>query len=314
MDDNDDALCRIGDLARRTGLTVKTIRYYSDRGIVTPAERSPAGYRLYDRDAVNRLNLVRTLRELGLDLTTIRQVVDRELPLHDVAAAHARALDVQIRTLRLRRAVLTAVADRGDGRADAGFVHRLAKVTDDEHRRLMDDFLATVFEGLHTHPACAAVTRSLTPELPDAPTPEQIDAWVELTELLQDPDFCASVQDMARHLAADRAPDDATGLPRVLAEAVRAQVPPAVTASVAPAAPQAATVVDELAAHYAHTLARPDDPHLRRCLTARLESMNDPRRDHYLRLLAVINGRPVPDSLEPALTWTIRALKARTPQ
>jgi DNA-binding transcriptional MerR regulator len=40
-------LYSIGDLARRTGLTVKTIRFYSERGIVTPADRTPVGYRRY---------------------------------------------------------------------------------------------------------------------------------------------------------------------------------------------------------------------------------------------------------------------------
>lgn len=74
-----DTLYSIGELARRTGLTVKTIRFYSDRGIVAPTDRSPAGYRLYSIDVVARLDLVRTLRELGLDLPTIRKVVDREL-------------------------------------------------------------------------------------------------------------------------------------------------------------------------------------------------------------------------------------------
>jgi DNA-binding transcriptional MerR regulator len=108
-----DTLYPIGELARRTGLTVKTIRFHSDRGIVTPTERSPAGYRLYGIDAVARLNLVRTLRSLGLDLPTIRRVVDRELSLPEVAATHAEALAAQIRVLRLRHALLTAVAERG---------------------------------------------------------------------------------------------------------------------------------------------------------------------------------------------------------
>jgi hypothetical protein len=61
----------IGDLARRTGLAVRTIRFYSDCGIVAPAGRSPAGYRLYGVDAVARLDLVRTLRDLGVDLPTM---------------------------------------------------------------------------------------------------------------------------------------------------------------------------------------------------------------------------------------------------
>ncbi|MFD0471301.1 MerR family transcriptional regulator [Nonomuraea thailandensis] len=46
-----DTLYSIGDLARRTGLTVKTVRFYSDAGIVPPTCRSHAGYRLYDRAA-----------------------------------------------------------------------------------------------------------------------------------------------------------------------------------------------------------------------------------------------------------------------
>lgn len=98
-------LYSIGDLSRRTGLTVKAIRFYSDQGIVPPTDRSPARYRLYGLDALARLSLVRTLRELGLDLASVRKVLEREASITEVAEAHADALDVQIRTLRLRRAV-----------------------------------------------------------------------------------------------------------------------------------------------------------------------------------------------------------------
>jgi DNA-binding transcriptional MerR regulator len=107
----DDLRYSIGDLARRTGLPVKTIRFYADEGVVPETGRTPAGYRVYDVGAVARLDLVRTLRELGVDLPTIRRVLAREATLTEVAAAHAQALDVQIRTLR--RAVLGAVAARG---------------------------------------------------------------------------------------------------------------------------------------------------------------------------------------------------------
>jgi hypothetical protein len=50
------------------------------------------------------------------------------------------------------------------------------------------------------------------PELSDDPTPEQVDAWVELAELVQDPDFKASVRRAAEHQAADRADGDQSGL------------------------------------------------------------------------------------------------------
>ncbi|GAA3116520.1 MerR family transcriptional regulator [Streptomyces rectiviolaceus] len=311
---NGDTLYSIGDLARRTGLTVKTVRFYSDAGIVPPADRSPAGYRLYGTDAVARLDLVRTLRELGLDLSTIRKVVNREVSLPEVAAAHADALEVQIRVLRLRRAVLTAVAKRGSTPEELDLMHKLAKLSEDERQHLIDDFLGTVFDVLHDHPAFAAVTRSLTPELPDDPDAEQVEAWVELAELFQDPGFRSTMHGMARDLAADRAPDDSTGLPRTLAEAFRAQVTPALAAGTSPGSPEAERIVTALATHYAHILGLPDDADLRRRLVTRLETMDDPRRDRYLTLLAVINGWPAPESLAPVLHWTIRALHARMPQ
>ncbi|MEE3920701.1 MerR family transcriptional regulator [Micromonospora sp. BRA006-A] len=103
----------IGDLARRTGLPVKTIRFWSDCGVVPPTGRGPAGHRRYDAAAVARLDLVRTLRELGVDLPTVRRVVAREVTLGEVASAHADALTAQIRLLRTRRAVLTVIARRG---------------------------------------------------------------------------------------------------------------------------------------------------------------------------------------------------------
>ncbi|MHA4813687.1 MerR family transcriptional regulator [Streptomyces aculeolatus] len=300
-----DTLYSIGELARRTGLTVKTIRFYSDRGIVAPTDRSPAGYRLYSIDAVARLDLVRTLRELGLDLPTIRKVVDRELSLPEVAAAHAEALAVQIRVLRLRRAVLRTVAERGSTPEETEFMHRLAQLSENERRSLIGDFL-------DAHPAFAGVMRSMTPELPDAPEAEQVQAWVELAEMSLDPDFRTMVRRMTEDQAAEQARSGMTGPRRDIAAAVRDQAGPALTAGIDPASPQADPIVAEFTAYYAHLLGRPDDVELRRRLATRLESVNDPRRERYLQLLAVINGWPAPESLAPVLDWCVQALRVRT--
>ncbi|GGX45622.1 hypothetical protein GCM10010341_79240 [Streptomyces noursei] len=63
-------------MAQQTELTVKTIRFYSDTGIVPPTDRSPTGYRLYGIGVLTRLDLVRTLRDLVLGLAVIRQALD----------------------------------------------------------------------------------------------------------------------------------------------------------------------------------------------------------------------------------------------
>ncbi|TDD46360.1 MerR family transcriptional regulator [Nonomuraea terrae] len=288
-----DTLYSIGDLARRTGLTVKTIRFYSDEGIVPPADRSPAGYRRYGPDAAARLDLVRTLRDLGLDLATIRRVVNREVPLAQVAAAHAEALRAQIRTLRRRQAVLTAVARRGSTPEEMELMHELAGLSEDERHRLIADFLDAAFtpDG-----PFAGVRGSMTPHLPDDPEPEQVEAWMELAELARDPEFRAVMRRMAGLYAADHA---GGGLPRPDAAAlVRDAVRPALEAGVDPSAPEAAAVVARVCSRYAGADLR-----------ARLEAACDARRDRYMELLATVNGWPRPEPLTPALTWFAEALR-----
>jgi DNA-binding transcriptional MerR regulator len=305
-----DRLYSIGDLARRTGLTVKTIRFYSDRGIVSPLDRSPAGYRRYGIDAVARLDLVRTLRHLGLDLCTIRRVVDREVSLAQVAAAHAEALEVQIRTLRLRRAVLMAVARRGCTVEETDLMHRLAGLSEDERRRLIDDFLDTVFSGVDADPAFVGIRRSMTPELPDDAEAVQVEAWVEVVELSQDPDFRADMRRMVQQYATERA-DSGGGVRRDAVAIVRDHAGPALAAGVDPTSHHAEPVVAAVLAQYADDLGSPAAPDLRRRLLGRLAAANDPRRERYLTLLSTVNGWPPGESLAPALDWFTAALRAR---
>ncbi|GAA3394392.1 helix-turn-helix domain-containing protein [Cryptosporangium minutisporangium] len=303
-------LYSIGDLARRTGLTVKAIRFYADRGVVPPSSRNAAGHRVYDEDAAARLDLVRSLRDLGVDLATIRQILDREITLADVATAHAEALDVQIRTLRFRRALLVAIAKHGPTTEEMSLVHRLAALSEDERRRLVDDFLAATFDGLDdADPAFVGIRRSLTPELPDGPTPAQVDAWVELVGLVQDPEFRERMRRLAGRHAQDRAPGT---LPRPEAVAVvRDHLPPTATA-IPPASSAADELVAAVVTAYAGVTGEPDSPHLRKRLLARLEIANDPHRERYEQLLSVVNGWSPPDPVGPALTWFVAALRART--
>ncbi|MFI1657820.1 MerR family transcriptional regulator [Streptomyces sp. NPDC020472] len=287
----EDTWWGIGELARRGGVSVKTVRYYSDEGIVRPAGRSAAGYRLYGADALARLALVRTLRDLGIDLPTIRRVLDREVSLPEVAAAHAEALAVQISALRLRRAVLTAVASRGSTPEETELMHRLARLSENERRLLVGDFLDSVFGGLGAEPLFAGVRRSMTPELPDDPEPEQIRAWVELAELCQDPGFRSSLRKAVEGVAAGF-----RGVPRPgVAAVVRELVGPALDAGVDPLSPEAEPFVRGVLDH---------------CTEEQLHGLVDPRRERYLRLLAVVNGWVPPESCAPAVEWTLRALAA----
>ena len=94
----------IGQLARATGVTAKTIRYYEAIGVLPPPRRSAAGYRQYDRPAIDRLRFVRRARALGLPLGELKALV---ATLDGVARPGLRP-----RLLALVRAQLTAVRDR----------------------------------------------------------------------------------------------------------------------------------------------------------------------------------------------------------
>jgi DNA-binding transcriptional MerR regulator len=303
-------LYSIGELARRTGLTVKAIRFYSDHGIVLPTGRSPAGYRLYGIDALARLELVRTLRDLGVDLRTVRKVVNRELSLCEVAGVHAQALTVQIHTLRMRRAVLTAVAKRNATPQEMNLMHQLAMLSERQRLLLIDDFLEAAFGGVGADVAFEAITRSMTPVLPENPSSEQIEAWVELAELSQDPDFRALVRRLAEADAAEREVG-ATGPRPGIVAITRDVVSAALKSSVEPTSPRADAMVTDLVADYARLVDGFENDELVRRLLDRLNTVADPRRERYLQLLAVINGWPQPESLAPMIGWSIEALEAR---
>ncbi|GLX38252.1 MerR family transcriptional regulator [Streptomyces roseochromogenus] len=301
-----DTLYSIGELSRRTGLTVKTIRFYSDRGIVPPTDRSPAGYRLYGPDALVRLDLVRTLRELGLDLATVRQVLDQEASLPKVAQAHADALDVQIRTLCLRRGLLRAVAGSGcPTPLEMDLMHRLARLSRVERHRLVADFSDAAFAGLHhTNPEFVNLVRSALPALPEDPTPEQIDAWVELAGLCQRTDFRAAIQRTAENQVEELTRRDAIALQGALDRAMRERIDEAVSAGLlsAPAGDSSpAGLVGELYARAFESAEGESD--LRRWLLARLRTGADPLVERYWRLLATVNGWPPSSTLAPVHSW-----------
>ncbi len=66
----------IGHIAKRTNVSVETIRYYEQRGLLPDPKRRPfSGYRLYDEDAISRLRFIKRAQELGFSLTEIRELL-----------------------------------------------------------------------------------------------------------------------------------------------------------------------------------------------------------------------------------------------
>ena len=184
----------IGRLAELTGLPVKTIRFYSDEHLLPRPARTDAGHRRYSEADLARLQLIRSLRDLGLDLPTIRRVLDGHSDIGDVLAAHATTLETRIRGLQRRLVVLRAAAT-SPSEDTVRRVQQLAKLDAAERRQLLDHFWDRALDGVAIDDETASRFRNMgSPELPAEATPAQLDAWLELAELATDEDFQATTR------------------------------------------------------------------------------------------------------------------------
>lgn len=88
---------KIGELARRTGLTVRALHHYDSIGLLKPSARSLAGYRLYSRADIARLHQIQALRRFKLSLADIAALLSRpDAPFTEIIAQQIAALERQI--------------------------------------------------------------------------------------------------------------------------------------------------------------------------------------------------------------------------
>src|SRR5205823_3054758 len=107
---------KIGGLARRLGLNVRTLRYYESIGLLAPPTRSEGGYRLYSAADEDRLRFVLQAKRVGLSLEEIGRIL--ELGRHgsacdyvrETVARHIAKIDAQVADLQRLRAALSEVA------------------------------------------------------------------------------------------------------------------------------------------------------------------------------------------------------------
>ena len=103
---------KVGELAKRTGLTVRTLHHYDQIGLLSPSHRTAAGHRLYVQDDVARLQQITSLRSLGLPLEQIREVLDQKrMSALQVVQLHAERLRQQVQSQQRLVERLDALAE-----------------------------------------------------------------------------------------------------------------------------------------------------------------------------------------------------------
>ncbi len=129
-------MMNIGQAALASGVSAKMIRHYESIGLIPPASRTEAGYRLYGARDIHTLNFVRHARDLGFSLAQVGELVglwqDRARPSRQVKAlaeAHIHALEKKAQELLAMKATLEKLVHccHGDDRPDCPILETLAK-------------------------------------------------------------------------------------------------------------------------------------------------------------------------------------------
>lgn len=97
---------KVGELARRTGLTVRALHHYHAIGLLSPSHRTPTGHRLYDRTDVERLQQVQSLRGMGIPLDEVKRLLD------GAALSPRRVLAMHLERVRAEITRQTRIAGR----------------------------------------------------------------------------------------------------------------------------------------------------------------------------------------------------------
>lgn len=101
---------QIGEVAERTGVTQRTLRFYEEKGLLDPPERMDGGFRLYSDEDISRVTYIRRLQDLlGFTLSEIKEMVDAEEELQQIAATFRPDRELPERVERVTT-VITALS------------------------------------------------------------------------------------------------------------------------------------------------------------------------------------------------------------
>lgn len=110
MHDHSDQLLRVGQLAETSGKTVRAIHFYEELGLLSPAQRTKGGFRLYDQEALLRIEWIDRLQELGFSLPEIREFLSNLRSSNSGPAAMHRLRSFYANKLKETRDALARMA------------------------------------------------------------------------------------------------------------------------------------------------------------------------------------------------------------
>ncbi len=314
MSSKKDALHTIGEVARGSGVSVKTIRHYSDIGVLPPSGKTGSGYRLYSEADRSRLEVIRTLRAAGFTLSNIKRLIEEKSSPSEALNLQLEIVEFQLRTLGRRRALLKSTLDSDLGVSDSypDRARALGLLDVREREAFLGEQLERGLEGTPVDPDVKAwFWRQAVSGMPDELNEEQFEAWIELSELASDEDFIEKLREQTKPFW-----DSAEGhfdfakwketMDRTLNEAAAA-----VREDRRPSGEREQLVVGAWVEANARAMNRNGDPNFAGWWLSHHEQTSDPRMERYWRLISTLKQTEYSSLRAEAYQWLVDGLRCR---
>ncbi|MGW7197833.1 helix-turn-helix domain-containing protein [Streptomyces chryseus] len=280
-----DSVLSIGELAERAGVTVKTVRFYSDRGLLPEAARSSGGHRRYGPEALDRLHLIRSLRSLDVPVTDVGRVLGQEDALEDVIAGRLSEVGSQLTALRWREAALRLLRDcAAEERAER--LRLVGSMASPPSTAALVRFWRRWLPPRLPARLVSAILEQAVPQPPADPAPAQVLAFARLHA------FASGVRPGAGHCQPAAHRSGPGSRPAVLYDGLREAYTLAAPHVRAQRPAREGEALDCFVASYARSSGARDTPAFRRGLARQLAA--EARIDRYWQLAAEVSGSPEP--------------------
>ncbi|GEM44459.1 MerR family transcriptional regulator [Deinococcus cellulosilyticus] len=302
---------KIGELAQLSGVPVKTVRYYSDLGVLPPSGVSETGHRWYTDGDHARLEAIRSLRDVGVGLETIQKLMQQEDAISEALRLHMETLELEMAQLQRRRALLAAALKRNDHLGYLRGARTLAALNARERQQFVGQQIDRMLQDVPADPVWVRnLWKGPIMQVPEDLSEEQFEAWLELADLMLDDTFIARSQQMGQEFWSQF--PDARSRERFMAvqQQTEQMMADAVKRQVLPDSEEGQKCIQQVLSMFAGTKERSVLQHLALQQLEMIARHTEPRALHFWQLVEKVHGQTGRSAQVMAVhEWKVKALQ-----
>jgi hypothetical protein len=257
---------------------------------------------------------VRALRAAGFDLRTIRRLLEGGVDPSEALRLQAEAVDLQLKTLTRRRALLRSAlgGDGGPGTSYPDRARALGLLEAREREAFLAEHLERGLDGAPMDPDTKAwFWRGIVSGMPEELDEEQLEAWTELARIASDETFIEAIRAQTKPVSEEAGGNlDPAGW-SAAARAAIDEAAGAVREGRSPTGEHGERAIAGWIEASARAMGKQDDPRFAEWMLSHYERTNDPRMERYWELMATLKQWQYDPTVAKAYRWLIEGLRWR---